>query len=335
MEHPNEHGEKCRQLYFVDSHVFTDNTSRARLRDNVVKLYLGQATVEDLPQKPLPTAVLIHDSLRRARDNYASKAKFWEDDEKSHAIQPRPLYIPPPESPIKAVSQWTVKGFPTASIWTGDLKGLTVALGLTAPTLVQAAMPLAVAAYEYQGTRELPKSVGYAYGSSSRNPKIPNVDQTRGFGMFASPLRVLLAPARQSLWLHLQQATLKLTDLDAHRILVESRMADHGRDIHIEYTWREAPAGSLWSNVIEAGPERFSAEFPGCTTVLCVRLGIDTIMLIDGEAEEYIQWRSERGFSVSLLEVLRRCLTFLCENKDEIVNLTLQDLVKAVWSGAI
>lgn len=278
--------------------------------------------------------MLIRDRLRRElRDNYAIKAKFWADDEKSHAIQPRPLYLPPPESPLKPVSQWTVKGIPNASVWTGDLKGLTVRLGLTAPTLVQVVMPLAIAAYDYQGTRELPKSVGYAYACSSRNPQIPNSDQMRGFGVFTSPLRVLLAPAGQSLWVHLQQATLKLADLDAHRVLVQSRLGDRGRDIHIEYSWREAPAGSMWSNVIEAGPERFSAEFSGYNTVVCVRMGIDTIMIIDGEAEDYTRWRTERGYPVSLREVLGRCLTFLCENKDEIVGLTLHDLVKTVWSG--
>lgn len=330
MQFPSEGGEKRRVLYFFDSHVVTDNTSRARMRDNIVNLYLGQATVEDLPQKPLPTSILVKDLLRRARDNYASKAKFWRDDEISHAVEPRPSYIPPPETGLKPLSRWTIHGRDSSSVWTGDLKGLTVALGMTAPTVVQIIMPLALAAYEYQGTGQVPKSVCFAYGSSSRSPNIPNIDQTRGFGMFFSPFRTVLSLAAQSLWLHLQHAVLKLADLEAHRLLVES--GDTGRDIHVNYTWRELPTGSLWGNVVEDGREGLSADFPGYTTVLCVRLDINTLMLVDGEQEQYVRWRSEQGYPVRLTEVLQRCLTFLCENKDDIVNLTLDDLVKAVWS---
>lgn len=296
-----------------------------------MKLYLGQATVDNLPQMPLPTSVFVQDSLRRSKDNYANKAKFWENDEISHAVNPRPAYIPPREAGLKPLSHWTVQGQPFSSVWTGDLKGLTVTLGMTAPTLVQAVMPLALAVYEYQGTRKVPESVGFAYGSSSRNINIPNIDQARGFGLFFSPLRFTMSLAKQSLWLHMQHIALKIADLDAHRLLVEA--ADMGKDINVEYTWRELPAGSLWANVIEDGHERFSADFFGHTMVLCVRLDINTLMLVDGEAEAYVKWRGESGYPVRLVEVLERCLTFLCEHKDEIVTLTLGDLVEDVWSS--
>lgn len=331
VHYPNERGEMCRGLYFYDSHVLTDNTSRSRLRDNVIKLYLGQATIDNLPQKPLPTSVFVRDLLRRGRDNYASKAKFWKDDEMSHAVEPRPAYIPPPEAGLRPLSQWTVHGRFFSSVWTGDLRGLTVAVGMTAPTLVQVVLPLALAAYERQGTGRVPGSVCFAYGSSSRSPaRVPGVDQARGLGMFFSPFRFPTALAARSLWLHARQAALKIADLDAHRLLVES--ADAAGDLHVEYTWRELPAGSLWASAVEAGPERFSSDFYGHTTVLCVRLDVDTLMLVDGEAEGYVRWRKENGYPVRLIEVLRRCLTFLCENKDDIVSLTLDDLVQAVWS---
>lgn len=333
VHYPNDKGEKCRGLYFFDSHALTDNTSRSRLRDNVVNLYLGNATVDNLPQKPLPTSVLVRDLLRRGRENHASKAKFWRDDERSHAVNPKPAYIPPPSTGLKPLSTWTVHGRGASSVWTGDLRGLTVALGMTAPTLVQVVMPLALAAYEQQGTGVLPRAVSYGYGSSSRSAaRIPDADQGRGFGMFFSPFRFPLALAAQSLWLHVQQAGLKLADLDAHRLLVAAAEAPAAADVHVEYTWRELPAGSLWAHVVEAGAERISADFFGHTTVLCVRLDINTLMLIDGEHEGYVKWRSENGYPVRLVEVLQRCLTFLCENKDDLVSCTLDDLVKAVWS---
>lgn len=330
--YPNDQGETCRGLYFVDSHILTDNTSRSRLRDNVVKLYLGQATVDNLPQKPLPTGTLVRDLLQRAKINYASKAKFWRDDELSHGASERPPYIPPPEAGVGGrVSRWSVdKAFHQAT-WTGDLKGLTLAMGMTAPTLVQTIIPLALAAYEYQGSRELPRSVCFGYSSSSRNIRIPNIDQSRGFAMFFPPFRFALALARHSLWMHCHQAALKQADLSAHRLLVEA--ADTARDIHVQYNWRELPAGSLWARTVEDGPEQFLADFPCHTTVNCMRMGIDSLFLLDGEGEKYIRWREENGFPVSFVEMLRRCLTFMCDNKDELVSLTLDDLVEAVLAS--
>ncbi|KAL1862929.1 NRPS protein [Diaporthe australafricana] len=330
VSYPNEQGEECRALYFVDSHIVTDNTSRSRLRDNVVKLYLGQATVQNLPQKPLPTGVLVRDLLRKAKVNHASKAKFWRDDEVSHGAAELPPYIPPLEAGVGArVSRWSVdnNAFHQA-IWTGDLKGLTLALGMTAPTVVQTIVPLAMAVYEYQGTLALPEAVCFGSSSSSRDTRIPNIDQSRGFAMFFPPFRFTLALARRSLWLHCHQAALKAADLGAHRLLVEA--ADTARDIHLQYNWRELPAGSLWAQTIEAGPEQFLADFPCHTTVNCMRMGINSIFFLDGEGERYIKWREENGFPLSFMEVLQRCLTFMCDRKDELVRLTLHDLVETV-----
>ncbi|KAH8755822.1 hypothetical protein F5883DRAFT_570795 [Diaporthe sp. PMI_573] len=60
-------------------------------------------------------------------------------------------------------------------------------MGITAPTVVQTIMPLALAVFEYQGTRALPKAVCFGYSSSSRNTRIPNIDQSRAFAMFFPP----------------------------------------------------------------------------------------------------------------------------------------------------
>ncbi|KAG6353984.1 hypothetical protein INS49_004955 [Diaporthe citri] len=299
------------------------------LRDNVVKLYLGQATVDNLPQKPLPTGILVRDLLNRAKINHASKAKFWRDDAASHGAAERPPYIPPPEAGVGGrVSRWSIDGAFHQAIWTGDLKGLTLALGMTAPTVVQTIMPLALAAFEYQGTRALPRSVCFGNSSSSRNTRIPGIDQSRAFAMFCPPFRFALALARQSLWLHCHQAALKVADINANRLLVEA--ADTARDIHVQYNWRELPTGSLWAKTIEDGPEQFLADFPCHTTVNVMRMGIDSIFLLDGEEEGYIRWREENGFPVSFMEVLQRCLTFMCDRKDELVGLTLDDLVETV-----
>lgn len=330
VSYPDEQGVPCRGLYFVDSHILTDNPSRSRLRDNVVKLYLGQATVDTLPQKPLPTGILVRDLIQRAKTNYASKAKFWRDDEASHGAAERPPYIPPPEAGVgPSVSRWSIdnKAF-RGSTWTGDLKGLTLAMGMTAPALVQAAMPLALAAHEYQGTRALPKSVCFGYSSSSRSPRVPGADQARAFAMFFPPFRTSLSLARHSLWLHLRSSALRQADLDAHWLLVEA--ADSARDVHVQYNWRELPAGSPWSRAVEDGPELFLADFPCHTTVNCMRVGVDSIFMLDGEGEAYVRWREENGFPVRFMDVLQRCLTFMCERKDELVRLTLDDLVEAV-----
>lgn len=319
----------CRGLYFVDSHAVTDNTSRSRLRDNVVKLYLGQATADNLPQKPLPTGILVRDLLQRAKVNYASKANFWRDDEISHAAAELPAYIPPLEAGVGGrVSRWSVNGAFHQAVWTGDLTGLTLAMGMTAPTIVQAIVPLALAVYEYQGTRALPNSVCFGYATSSRNTRIPNIDQSRGFAMFFAPFRFTLALAKQSLWMHCHQAALKQADLNAHRLLVEA--ADNAPDIHVQFNWRELPTGSLWSQTIEDGPEQFLADFPCHTTLNCMRMGIDSLFFLDGEEERYIRWREENGFPVSFLEIVQRCLTFMCDRKDELVGLTLYDLVETV-----
>lgn len=332
VSYPNEQGQTCRGFYFVDSHIVTDNTSRSRLRDNVVKLYLGQATIENLPQKPLPTGILVRDLLQRAKINHTSKAKFWNDDEASHGAAERPPYIPPLEAGVGGrVSRWSIDNAFHQAIWTGDLKGLTLAMGMTAPTVVQTIMPLALAVYEYQGTRTLPKSVCFGYSSSSRNTRIPNIDQSRAFAMFFPPFRFPLALARQSLWVHCHQAALKVADLNANRLLVEA--ADTARDIHLQYNWRELPAGSLWAQTIEAGPEQFLTDFPCHTTVNVMRMGIDSIFMLDGEVERYIRWREENGFPVSFMDVLQRCLTFMCDRKDELVSLTLDDLVETVMAS--
>lgn len=332
VSYPNEQGEKCRGLYFVDSHIVTDNTSRSRLRDNVVRLYEGQATVDNLPQKPLATGILVRDLLQRAKTNHASKAKFWRVDEMSHGASKWPLYIPPWDAGVGgSVSRWSVNAAFHQAIWTGDLKGLTLAMGMTAPTVVQSIVPLALAAYEYQCTHMLPKSVCFGNASSSRNTRIPNIDQSRGFAMFFPPFRFTLALAEQSLWMHCHYAALKQADLNAHRLLVEA--ADTARDIHLQFNWRELPTGSRWSQTIEAGPEQFLADFPCHTTVNCMRMGIDSLFMLDGEEEKYIRWRKENGFPVSFMEVLQRCLTFMCDRKDQLVSLTLNDLVETVTAS--
>lgn len=329
VSYPNEQGGTCRALFFSDSHIVTDNPSRSRLRDNVVKLYEGLATVENLPQKPLPTSILIRDLIQRAKVSYHSKIKFWKDDQLSHRVPELPPYIPPLGSGAgPRVSRWSVDGAFNKAIWTGDLTGLTVSMGMTAPTIVQAIIPLVLAVYEYQGTRTLPKTVCFGYGTSSRNPRIPNIDQSRGFAAFLPPFRFPLSLAQQSLWLHCHQAALKMADLNANRLLVEA--SDTAKDLHVMFNWRELPAGSMWSEVIEDGPEQFLADFPSHTTVNCMRMGIDQLFLLDGEEEGYIRWRKENGFPVSFVEILQRCLTFMCERKDELVALTLGDLLETV-----
>lgn len=272
----------------------------------------------------------MRDLLQKAKVNYASKVKLWRDDEVSHGAAELPPYIPPLGAGVGGrVSRWSIdnNAFHQA-IWTGDLKGLTLAMGLTAPTVVQTIVPLAMAVYEYQGTRALPKAVCFGSSSSSRDTRIPNIDQSRGFAMFFPPFRFTLALARHSLWLHCHHAALKQADLSAHRLLVEA--ADTARDIHVQYNWRELPAGSLRAQTIEAGPEQFLADFPCHTTVNCMRMGIDSIFMLDGEEGRYIRWREENGFPVSFMEVLQRCLTFMCDRKDELVGLTLLDLVETV-----
>ncbi|KAI3400545.1 hypothetical protein diail_2746 [Diaporthe ilicicola] len=67
----------------------------------------------------------------------------------------------------------------------------------------------------------------------------------RSFAMFFPPFRFTLALALHSLWLHCHQAALKQADLNAHGLLVEA--ADTAKYIHVQYNWRELPAGSLWA----------------------------------------------------------------------------------------
>lgn len=329
VSYPNEQGKICRTFFFSDSHCVTDNTSRSRLRDNLVRLYEGLATIDILPQKPLPTGILTRDLLQRDKVGYHSKTKFWRDDEVSHGAAELPPYIPPLGSGAgHRISRWSVDNTFNKGVWTGDLTGLTVSMGMTAPTIVQAIVPLALAVYEYQGTRTLPKNVCFGYGTSSRNPRIPNIDQSRGFAAFMTPFRFTLSLAQQSLWLHCHQAALKTADINANRLLVEA--ADTAKDLHVMFNWRELPAGSLWSQVIEDGPEQFLAEFPCHTGVNCMRMGINQLFMLDGEQEGYIRWRRENGFPVCFMEILQRCLTFMCDRKDDLVGLTLDDLVDTV-----
>ncbi|KAG8161218.1 hypothetical protein KVR01_009482 [Diaporthe batatas] len=329
---PNDQGETCRSLFFSESHIVTDNTSRSRLRDNVIRLYEGLATIENLPQKPLPTGILTRDLLQRAKASYSSKIKFWKDDELSHGVSELPPYIPPLGSSAgHRISRVSVDNAFNQAMWTGDLTGLTLAMGMTAPTTVQVIVPLALAVYEYQGTHTLPKAVCFGYGTSSRNPRIPNIDQSRGLAAFPSPFRFPLSLARQSLWMHCHQAALKTADTNTNRLLVESLTM--AKDVHVIYNWREVPAGSLWSQVIEDGPEQFLVELPCHTTVNCMRMGINQLFMVDGEGEAYKRWRKEHGFPVSFIEVLQRCLTFMCERKDELATLTLNDLVETVASS--
>lgn len=334
ITYPNEAGETCRDLYFADSHALTDNTSRSMLRHNVVKMYLGEATLDDLPQPPMPTSVWTKALIKNSKENYTSKMRYWHSDSKSHAANRIPAYCAPPEAGIKLFTQYRINEDESAKryMWTGDIKGLTVLMGMTAPTLIQTIMPLAVAAFEYQGTREVPKSVLYNYGIGTRTgviPPIPRSEQLRGFGIGVVPFHFMLSLAEQSLWLHMQQASLKLNDTSQHYHIEASDMVNPAA---IGYVWRELPSGSEWSNVIEDSVERFSAEFLGQTYVVCMRVGVDTMMMVDGESDEYVEWRSNNGYPVSVVTVLERCLTFLCENKEVVVDLTLRDLIKAVWA---
>lgn len=334
VDYPGEAGETCHGLYMVESHALTDNTSRSMMRDNVIKLYLGEATIDNLPQMPLPSSGWIRALIRASKDNYTSKMRYWQSDSKSHAFTRSPGNVGPLETTIKAYTQYHINKDPAAkaTTWKGDIKGLTVLMGMTTPILMQAIMPLALAAFEYQGTGEVPKSACYMYGISTRTgiiPPIPNNGQLRGFGVTVVPFNFVLSLAEQSLWLHLQHASLKIADTAQH-------YHPHARD-SIEqnaptFVWRETPQGSAWSNAIEARQETFSAEVTSLTFIIAMRLGVDTILMVDGERDEYMEWRNRNGYPVSLMTVMARCLTFLCEHKDDVVSLTFDDLLKAVWA---
>lgn len=304
------------------------------LRDNVVKLYLGEATVENLPQVPVPSSVWIKALLQVYKENSVSKARYWQNDFKSHATTGRPAYFPPAEAGVKTLASYRVTDDASAkgSIWKGDIAGLSVLMGMTTPTLIQTVVPLALAAFEYQGTRALPPAVRYTFATSARTgiiAPIPNSEQLRGLGIAEVPFSFLLSIAKQSLWLHMQQASLKLADATKH---YHAQARDSTEDSAIRFIWREVPAGSEWSNTIEAEGERISLDLPAQIYVLCMRVGPDTLALVDGETDEYVEWRSKNGYPVSFIAVLQRTLTFLAENKDDVVDLTLDDLIKAVWA---
>ncbi|KAK7740907.1 NRPS [Cytospora paraplurivora] len=334
ISYPDKKGQQARSLFTLDSHVLTDNISRSSLRDNVVKLYRGEATIETLPQVPVPSSVWVKALIEAYKENSVTKTRYWQNDVKSHAITGKPAYFPPADAGVKFFARYSVTDDASAkgSIWKGDISGLSVLMGMTTPTLIQTVVPLALAAFEYQGTRALPPSVRYTFGISARTgiiAPIPNSEQIRGFGIAEVPFSFLLSIAKQSLWLHMQQASLKLADSTKH---YHAEARDSTEDSAIRFIWREVPAGSDWSNTIEAEGERISLDLPAQIYVLCMRLGPDTLAMVDGETDEYVQWRSKNGYPVSFIAVLQRTLTFLAENKDDVVNLTLDDLIKAVWA---
>lgn len=333
VDYPGEGGETRHGLYMVESHVLTDNISRSMMRDNVIKLYLGQATIDDLPQVPLSPSGWTRALIRGSKDNRADRLRYWQSDSKSHAFTRR-SDVERPEATIHAYTQYCINQDISSKtiIWKGDIKGLSVLMGMTAPTLIQAIMPLAQAAFEYQGTREVPQSVCYFYGISVRTvvtPPIPNSEQLRGFGVAVAPFNSVLCLAQQSIWLHLQHASLKLADAVKH---YHPEACGGSERAAPTFVWREVPHGSVWSNVVEDSPECFSVEVTSMTYVVAMRLGVDTIMMVDGERDEYVEWRKKHGYPVSLVAVLLRCLTFLCENKDDVASLTFDDLLKAVWA---
>lgn len=235
---------------------------------------------------------------------------------------------------MHAITRFCVNEDPglKASVWKGDIKGLTLLTAMTAPNLVQAIMPLAIAAFEYQGTREVPKSVCFVYGIGVRSgviPHIPNSEQLRGYGLSMVPFYSVLSLAQQSLWLHLQQASLKIANTAQHY----HPDACGGLEVSAPtFVWREFTTGSAWSKVIEADRETLSAEITSIVSIVGMRLGVDTLMLLDGERGDHAEWRNNNGYPVSLLAVMLRCLTFMCENQEDLVTLTLDDLLKAVWA---
>lgn len=332
---PGEAGEVCHGLYMVESHILTDNTSRSMMRDNVIKLYLGEATIDNLPQVPISSSGWVRTLIRNRKDSHANKMKFWQNEGKSHGFPERQGIIEVLEAAgIPAFTQYRINEEPGAKTktWHGDIKGLTVLMGMTTPNLIQAIMPLAMAAFDYHGTGKVPQSVCYIYAIGLRSgviPPIPNSEQLRGFGVNVVPFYSVLSLAQQSLWLHLQQTSLKIANMAQHY------HADAAGGIELAaptFVWREIPSGSVWSKVIEADQEAFSAEVSSRTYIVAMRLGIDTLVMVDGERSEYAEWRQKNGYPVSLVTVLLRCLTFLCENQEHLATLKLDDLLKAVFA---
>lgn len=332
---PGEAGEICHGLYTVETHILTDNTSRSMIRDNVIKLYLGEATVGALPQVPIPSSGWIRALIRNRKDNHSIKMRYWYNERKSHGLAGERGHATLPEpTGLDSCTKYRVNGVTgeSTSTWKGDITGLTVLTGMTAPTLLQAIMPLAMAAFEYQVTRETPQAVCYIYGIGVRSgvtPHIPHSEQLRGFGMNMVPFYSVLSLAKQSLWLHLQHASLKMANVAQH--YHPDASADVEKFVP-SFVWREFATGSVWSNVIEAEREEFSHEIASLTYIMAMRLGVDTLVMLDGDRKEYAEWRDKNGYRVSLVAVLLRCLTFLCENKEDLVTLTLGDLLKAVWA---
>lgn len=330
IHYPGEEGEECRELFFVETHILTDNVSRSMLRDNVVKLYLGQATIDTLPQIPLATSLQVQESFRIGAENYHQKMRYWDKDAISHAVNPNPSYLPPPELGIKPLIAFKVGKNPlTNPPWSGDLTGLTLEVGLTAPTLLHTIMPLVIAAFEYQGTGALPLSVCYNFVRSGRSQTLPNSEQIRGLGVAMVPFRMMLSLAQHSLWLHIQQSSLKLADCEVH---FHMEAFERCQDTKVQFVWRELPTGSLWSSTVDAEPERLSTELPAQMNIIGVRLGPNELLMINGETDEYSEWRRKNGFPIDIITVFQRCLNYLCKHKYDLTTKNLNDLINEIWN---
>lgn len=134
---------------FADSHVTNDNTTRSLIQDSITTFYKGQTP----SNKPTPWALQVRESLHLDKDG--SKARYWQAEKKAHEPYPRL------SDKIKPVAPFAPYHDRSTNVWEGDIIELSVALGISIPTVVQSTLPLAIAIYLTQAGGKAPETVTF------------------------------------------------------------------------------------------------------------------------------------------------------------------------------
>lgn len=134
---------------FADSHVTTDNKTRSLIQDTITSFYNGQTP----SNKPTPWALQVRDTMDLDGDR--SQARYWQAEKKAHEPYPRL------SDKVKPVASFITYHDRSTNLWEGDIIELSVALGITIPTVVQSALPLAIALYLTQNGGKAPETVTF------------------------------------------------------------------------------------------------------------------------------------------------------------------------------
>jgi hypothetical protein len=310
-----EHSQGCKELYLASSHLITDNLSRQAFLDHVTALYVddGQGSATSRQANSVPWSAF-------ARERIVQPAVNQEHDK----VQ------------IEAASRYALSAtsFSTrrhTSCWTGPITALSKQLDLSIPLVLHSVLPLAIALYEAQVEQchLLPSQVSFCLWTSDRRVDWAGVERVRGLALLQRSFRVSISGS-DAISTFLRNAAKLLASDDADSVMTSTECELASR--YVQFNWRELDSAAAWKTEIADGVQTSSYASPTTNALYAGLIATDKLAIYAAENPSYDEYRMQTGQKISLVGMLKRLLTIICDHAADLDSFRVQNTLDVILS---